>query len=621
MTRSIRVSIFFLFVVAVYPSLYAQRNQQHFQKVEPAFWWVGMKNPELQILLYNATQEISSYKPSLDYAGVAIKEVVRTENPHYLFLTLQIGAEAKAGTLPIQFLVGKKQITLNYELKTKLQATNRIQGFNSSDVMYLIMPDRFANGDIKNDTLPGFYQGVHRDKPFGRHGGDLKGVSDHLDYIKDLGVTAIWLNPVLENNQKRESYHGYAITDLYKVDQRFGSNEEYLNFINKSHGLGLKVIQDMVINHIGNMNWLVRDLPSKDWVHQFPTYTSSNYRSPVLTDPYRSNIDQKLMSDGWFDTTMADVNQQNPLFAKYLIQNSIWWIEHAGIDGIRMDTYPYPDKDFMARYCKEIVNEYPQFSLVGEVWISTVVGTAYWGKDVVNRDGYQSNLPSLTDFPFYFAVAKAFSEQGGWDSGLTRLYDILGQDFAYANPQSNLIFLDNHDLPRFYHMVGKDLNKQKMAWVFLMTTRGTPQLYYGTEILEDGDYSIHPTVRRDFPGGWSGDAINIFANKGVTKDQTEATEFLKKLLQWRKNKSVIHSGKLKHYIPKDNVYVYFRTSEKEKVMVVLNGNAEAKKLDIKRYEESLGGNVKAKNSLTGEMITDLSQFSFPAYSAIILELE
>lgn len=599
----------------------SQPSSTLFTKVEPAFWWVGMKNPELQILLYHQTQNISAYQPSLSYPGVVLKEAVKTENPHYLFLNLQIDASAKAGNLPIQFLNGKKKFTLNYELKTKSLATNRIQGFNAADVLYLIMPDRFANGDTKNDTLPGFYQGVHREKPFGRHGGDLKGISDHLDYIKDLGVTAIWLNPVLENNQKRESYHGYAITDLYKVDARFGSNDDYLAFINKSHSMGLKVIQDMVMNHIGNQHWLVKDLPSKDWIHQFPTYTSSNYRSTVIMDPYRSTIDEQIMSNGWFDTTMADVNQQNPLFAKYLIQNSIWWIEHGGIDGIRMDTYPYPDKNFMSRWCKELLAEYPRFNIVGEVWINGVAGTAYWQSGVKNADGYQSFLPSVTDFPLYFAMEKAFTEPAGWSNGLVRLYELLGKDFSYNNPQGNVIFIDNHDTPRFFHIVGKNLNKLKMAWVFLLTTRGIPQLYYGTEFLEDGDYSIHPTVRRDFPGGWPGDQINIFANEGVTKDQAEATEFLKKLLQWRKNKSVIHTGKLAHYIPKDNVYVYFRYNEKEKMMVVLNGNAEAKKLDFSRYQENLKGIVSAKDGLTGEMIMDLGQFSFPAFSAAILELE
>jgi glycosidase len=484
------------------------------------------------------------------------------------------------------------------------------------------MPDRFANGDTKNDSLSGFFQGVHRDQPFGRHGGDLKGISDHLDYIKRLGVTAIWLNPVLENNQKRESYHGYAITDLYKVDQRFGSNDDYLDFINKSHTLGLKVIQDMVMNHIGNMGWLVKDLPSKNWIHQFPTHTASNYRSTVIMDPYRSSNDEKIMSDGWFDTTMADVNQQDPLFAKYLIQNSIWWIEYAGIDGIRMDTYPYPDKNFMSRWCKELLTQYPSFNIVGEVWINDVAGTAYWQSGVKNADGYQSLLPSVTDFPLYFAMEKAFTEPAGWNNGLTRLYELLGRDFSYTNPQTNVIFIDNHDTPRFFHTVGKDLNKLKMAWVFLLTTRGIPQLYYGTEILEDGDYSIHPTVRRDFPGGWDGDVVNAFSGSGITLEQQEAMAYLKKLLSWRKQKEVIHTGKLRHYIPKDNVYVYFRYNEQgEVIMVVLNGNDKPMSVATDRFSEAMSGKKHAKNPLTGEVLNNIDKIVVAPFTALILELE
>jgi neopullulanase len=600
----------------------AQKTQNYFHHVEPAFWWVGMKTPELQVLFYNKDSNISDYKASIGpYEGISIKEVVKTENPHYLFITLIVSPGTKPGLIQFTFKDNKKSFLYSYELRAKSIAIDRIQGFSSSDVMYLIMPDRFANGDTRNDTLRGFYQGTHREKPFGRHGGDLKGIIDHLDYIKDLGVTAIWLNPVLENNQKRESYHGYAITDLYAVDKRFGTNEDYLNLINKSHSMGLKVIQDMVMNHIGIEHWLVRDLPSKDWIHQFPTYTTSNYRTPLISDPYHSAFDQKIMSDGWFDTTMPDVNQTNPLFAKYLIQNSLWWIEYAGIDGIRMDTYPYPDKTFMANWCKELLLEYPRFNIVGEAWISTVPGTAYWQKGVKNADGYESTLPSVTDFPLSFSIPKALNESGGWDTGLMRLYDILGQDLAYANPQSNLIFLDNHDVTRFYRSVGNDLNKLKMALVFLMTTRGIPQLYYGTEILMDGDASSHPEVRKDFPGGWAGDKIDVFRKQGLTKQQEEFTDFMKKLLQWRKTKDAIHSGKLIHYVPKDNVYVYFRINEKERVMVVMNGNAETKKIDTKRYLEDLKGVVTMKNSMTGEIISDLSQYPFAAMSATIVEFD
>ncbi|HPM32294.1 MAG TPA: alpha-amylase family glycosyl hydrolase, partial [Chryseolinea sp.] len=368
---------------------FSQKKQAPlFQHVEPAFWWVGMKNKEIQILFHNKNSNVSQYDVSINYPGVTLKETKKVENPHYLFITLFVSAEAQAGNIPFTFKLGKKSYTYNYELKNKSKDTNRIQGFNSSDVMYLIMPDRFANGNPKNDSIPGMFEGMHREKPYGRHGGDLKGISDHIDYLKDFGVTALWLNPVLENNVKRASYHGYAITDLYKVDARLGTNEEYVSLINKCHQNGLKVIQDMVMNHIGTTYWLNEDLPEKSWINQFPTYTTSNYRGQAVSDPYRSQSDLDRMSNGWFDTMMADVDQTNPLFATYLIQNSLWWIEYAGIDGIRMDTYPYPDKDFMAQWAKTILDEYPTFNLVGEVWINSVANTAYWQKDMVNKDGY-----------------------------------------------------------------------------------------------------------------------------------------------------------------------------------------------------------------------------------------
>jgi neopullulanase len=602
------------------PAFSQKKQPQPFQHVEPAFWWIGMKNTDVQILFHNTMSTLSDYKVSINYPGVTLKEVTKVENPHYLFLTLTISPSAQAGRIPFTFVSGKKSFRYAYELKTKSKDTNRILGFNASDVLYLIMPDRFANGNIKNDTLPGMFEGTHREKPFGRHGGDLKGISDHLDYIKDLGVTSLWLNPVLENNVKKASYHGYAITDLYKVDARLGTNEEYVSLITKSHQLGLKVIQDMVMNHIGTTYWLVQDLPEKNWIHQFPVYTTSNYRGQAVSDPYQSKSDLQKMSNGWFDTMMADVDQTNPLFATYLIQNSLWWIEYAGIDGIRMDTYPYPDKDFMARWAKTILDEYPSFNLVGEVWINSVANTAYWQKDMVNKDGYQSHLPSVTDFPLYFSLIQALNEGAGWDTGMARLYNTVGQDFLYPNANGNLTFLDNHDLTRFYLSVGRDAKKLKMALAFLLTTRGVPQLYYGTELLMDGDGGNHSEVRKDFPGGWAGDAVNAFVKEGRTIEQNDVYDFMQKLLNWRKKESVIHSGKLTHYIPEDNVYVYFRTNEAKTILVILNPNTADKQLNMNRFAESLGGKVKAKDVLT-ETTYSLNELIVPARASLILELE
>lgn len=599
----------------------AQKNTVTFDHVEPPFWWVGMKNNSLQILLHHKNVSISEYKAEVKYEGVVLKEIKTVENPHYLFLKLEVSSSAKAGKIPFTFTSGKKLFIYHYELKDKSNETNRILGFNSSDVVYLIMPDRFANGDPENDSIPGMMEGVHRDKGEGRHGGDLKGISDHLDYIKDLGVTAIWLNPVLENNQKRASYHGYAITDLYQVDRRFGGSEAYLSFINKSHQMGLKVIQDMVMNHIGNDHWLMHDLPEKDWIHQFPEFTRSNYQGNVISDPYQSQYDAKKMNNGWFDTTMPDVNQKNPLFAVYLIQNTLWWIEHAGVDGIRMDTQPYPDKDFMSRWAKEVMEEYPSFNIVGEVWIqNSIPATAYWQKGMVNADGYQSYLPAVTDFPFCYAIPQALNEPGGWDTGMRRLYTLLSQDFIYPDANHNLTFLDNHDMSRFFLSVKKDLKKFKMGMVFLLTTRGIPQLYYGTELLMDGDGGHHPNVRLDFPGGWPGDAVNAFTKGGRSKEQNEAFDFLTTLLNWRKDQDVIHHGKLTHYIPEDNIYVYFRFHSSRRIMVIMNANDSEKTLDTAPFAESLAGVKRGREVLTQSEMTELKSINIPAWTALILEL-
>jgi glycosidase len=600
----------------------AQQRDFKFDHVEPPFWWTGMKNRSLQILFHNSNTDIRGFKPTVKYDGVTISDVKTVENPHYLFVTLDIAQSAKPGKIPINFADGKVLLTRHYELKNKSTETNRIQGFDASDVIYLIMPDRFANGDPKNDMITGMPEGVDRQRGESRHGGDLKGIEDHLGYVRDLGVTAIWLNPVLENNQKKSSYHGYAITDLYQVDRRFGGNDAYLSFINSSHRMGLKVIQDMVMNHIGDDHWLMHDLPEKNWIHQFPEFTRSNYQGNVISDPYQSAYDAKKMSDGWFDTTMPDVAQENPLFATYLIQNTLWWIEHAGIDGIRMDTHPYPEKKFMARWASEVLREYPAFNIVGEVWLqNSVPATAYWQKGMKNKDGYDSHLPTVTDFPFCFTVPQALNEAAGWDSSMRRLYTLLSQDFIYPDASNNLIFLDNHDMTRFFLLVKRDLKKFKMGMAFMLTTRGIPQLYYGTELLMDGDGGHHPNVRLDFPGGWPGDKVNAFTREGRTEEQNEAFDFLKTLLNWRKNQEVIHTGNLKHFIPESNIYVYFRYNDEKTVMVIMNANDSEKHLDTGPFAESLDKFKKGKEVLTGREVGDLKQLVLPAWTTLIYELQ
>jgi glycosidase len=615
-------STFTFLTLLVFISSFAQKKQLvNFTHVEPSFWWVGMKNASLQILFHSKTESIADFQATINYEGVTLRETKRVENPHYLFLTLEISPSARPGKVSVNFSAGKKTFTYQYELRGKSTEANRIQGFTAADVLYLIMPDRFSNGDLSNDSIPNFYQGTHRNIPNGRHGGDIKGIADHLDYIKELGVTTLWLNPVLENNQKRESYHGYAITDLYKVDRRFGTNDDYIAFINKCHQMGLKLIQDMVMNHIGNEHWLVHDLPEKNWIHQFPEFTRSNYRGTVISDPYKSKQDEMLMSNGWFDTTMPDVDQTNPLFATYLIQNTLWWIEYAGLDGIRMDTYPYPDKDFMARWIQEVKNEYPKFNIVGEAWLNNIPNIAYWQKGMTNKDGYESTLPSVTDFPFCFAVPQALNEAGGWDNGMARLYNLLCQDFIYPNANNNVTFVDNHDMTRFFLLCNRDVKKFKMGLTFLLTTRGIPELYYGTELLMDGDGGYHPNIRKDFPGGWKGDGINAFTKEGRTAEQNDAFDFLKTLLNWRKNSPVISEGKLTHYIPEDNIYVYFRYNADKRVMVVMNGNNTEKTLNTKRFAENLQGVTAGREVISNKKISDIANIQVPALTALVIVLE
>jgi len=614
----IKSRLTFLALLFSFGIVNAQKQSIDIQRIEPAFWWVGMKNPELQLLVYG--KDISSASISFQYNGVSVKKIEKTENPNYQFIYLTIASNTKPGTFPITFQYGKKKKVINYEIKSRSRDAASVKGFNTSDVMYLIMPDRFANGDETNDWLPGMLENSNRAEPFKRHGGDLKGIENRIDYIKDLGVTAVWLNPVLENNQPKESYHGYAITDFYKVDPRFGTNDSYKALVKKFHDNGIKVVMDMVFNHCGNEAWFIKDLPTKDWIHQFTEFTRSNYRLSTSIDPYASKFDVDKMQQGWFDHHMPDLNQHNPLLATYLIQNSIWWVEYSQLDGIRMDTHPYPYKDFMANWCKAVMTEYPNFNIVGEIWEEHVLLSSYFQSNSKNPDGYQGHLPSATDFPVFAALSKAFNEKDGWEEGLARIYYALIQDFAYTNPSNNLIFLDNHDLSRYATTVGGDINKQKMGFATLLTLRGIPQLFYGGEIGMLGDGGNHGTLRADMPGGWKGDAQNVFTAAGRTPEQNELFNYLRTLLNWRKTKEVIHSGKLMHFIPENGTYVYFRYNDKETVMVILNNNNEPKTLDTKRFSERLNGYTSGKNIVTQESVTNLQSISLPAKSATILEL-
>lgn len=609
--------VFFITSLLITPVFGSSLEVMH---LEPLHWWVGMKDPSLQIMVHaEGVAEASAVTSK--YQGVSIESFEKLTSPNYLFINLVIDSKAKAGIINFELTVKGKKYDLAYELKNRTKLAEGMKGFGPEDVIYLLMPDRFANGDPSNDNVKGMADAMSREGNLGRHGGDIQGITQHLDYIRDLGVTALWLNPVQENNMDHHSYHGYAMTDFYKVDARLGGNKAYEEMVSQAHQKGLKVIMDMVFNHCGSNHWWMKDLPSEDWVHQHENFTRSNFRATTIADPYASEYDRKKMLTGWFDTTMPDLNQKNPYMGNYLTQNSIWWIEQVGLDGIRMDTYPYPYKEFMADWAKRVMTEYPDFNIVGESWVQRVSLEAYWQKDA-KLAGYQSNLPSVTDFQVFKAIGSAFHENEGWETGMANLYYTLTQDFLYPDPYNMVVFADNHDVTRIFTQLGRDYRKYKMAMAYLLTTRGIPQVYYGTEILMQGDAYDHGLLRKDYPGGWEGDAINVFKGKGMTGMQKDAHIFLKKLLNWRKGEPAVHRGKLTQFIPEDGIYVYFRQNAETTVMVVLNNNERADKtFTTERFAECMKGYGSALNIETEAIITDLSKIAIPAKSAMILELK
>ncbi len=612
-----KYKLLILFVLAQL-SLFSQNVK--IDRVEPPFWWAGMESPNLQLMIYG--KEISSMEPEIIYPGITVGEIIRVENPDYLFVNLTFGKEVVSGSFNIVLKDADKNVaSYEYKIFEREEGSAERKGFDKTDVVYLIMPDRFANGDPSNDDMPGMLEKADRNNPDGRHGGDIKGISSHLDYIADLGVSAIWMNPLLENNNPEYSYHGYAITDFYNVDARFGTNEDYVNLVKSSHEKGLKVIMDMIFNHASIYNWLIKDLPSEDWIHQFSEYTRSNFRGSTIMDPHASDYDREKFLTGWFDHHMADLNQKNKLFANYLIQNSVWWIEYSGIDGIRIDTQPYSYKEFLTEWSSRVFQEYPEFNVVGEAWQQKESITAYFQKDAPNRDGYNSGIPSVTDFPMYFAMSKAFNERDGWTEGLAQIYYVLAQDFLYAAPEENLIFCDNHDLDRIYSSLGENFSKWKMAMATLMTMRGIPMIYYGTEILMTGNAGDgHGFIRKDFPGGWPDDKTVAFIKEGRSKQQNEAFGFLQNLLEWRKSNGAVHFGELKHFVPADDVYVYFRHKDENCIMVALNNSSNAvRALDTDKFKECLKKFNYAVNVITGETINYIDAFSLPPKSVIVLE--
>lgn len=583
-------------------------------RVEPANWWTGMKNTQLQIMVYGPN--ISSSSVSINYPGVRLSSAVKVANPNYLFLYLDISKGAKAGNVPILFRNKQEKFVHSYPLKERADKSGAL-GFNAADVLYLITPDRFANGNPANDDLDSVK--ANRSRPGSRHGGDYAGLSQRLDYLKDLGISTIWLNPIQENNGRGGSYHGYAITDFYKSDPRFGSNAEFKKLVADGHGKGLKMVMDMVFNHCGSTHWWMKDLPSKDWINNDGVFLQTNHATVTVMDIHASATEKRNFLDGWFTRGMPDLNQRNPHLATYLIQNSIWWIEEMRIDGIRQDTYSYMDYDFLARWCKEVYEEYPAFSIVGETWYNKTTAPAFWQQNspVSKLNSY---LKTPMNFSLTFLMQSAFDSKGD-SSYLMNIFEDIAQDFIYKDPYNLLTFLDNHDMSRFYWETDTDLRRYKQGLAFLLTTRGIPQLYYGTEVLmsgtkEQGDASL----RKDFPGGWAGDTKDEFTRAGRTSLQNEAFDYLQKLLHWRAKNTAVTQGKLIHYAPRNGVYVYGRMKDNNRVMVLINGSKSAVTVKMDRFTDLTAGSKTGKEVVSGEQFNVQDSITIPAKSQYILEL-
>jgi glycosidase len=607
----------FIFTLFLFISLNSFSQKYSLDRIEPPNWWTGMKNRNLQLCVHG--ENIAYTEILISSKAVTLKKINKVENPNYLFLDLEIAADTQPETFEIQFNQNQKTIAkYSYELKSK---TPHVHGFSTADNIYMLMPDRFANGNPANDTQPGMLEKANRKNPDGRHGGDIQGVINHLDYIQSLGMTAVWLNPTLENNMPDFSYHGYAVTDFYKTDARFGTNEDYKKFVDQCHQRKMKAIMDMVFNHCGSSHWWIKDLPDKSWLNKSADF-QTNYRGEVSSDPHASQYDRERLTQGWFVSTMPDLNQHNSFLAQYLIQNSLWWIEFSGIDGIRMDTEPYPYLDFMATWAKRIHEEYPDFTLLGETWLQNVPAVAYFAGDSKISGDFNSGLNSVTDFPMFFSLKDAMNENDSWTGGLAKIYYTASQDFLYQNPNNNVIFLDNHDIDRFYTSVGENLEKFKMGIALLFTMRGIPVMQYGTEILITGAAGKgHGKMRKNFTGGWAEDKKNAFEQTGRTKEQNEAFDLIKKIANWRKNNEAVTKGKFLHFVPDNNVYVYFRYTENKAVMVILNNNdKESRTIDCARFAEILSKYKTGTDIISDTKFNTFDKITIPKKSAMIIDL-
>jgi neopullulanase len=613
-------NLYYIGIVLLFSFLNTHAQKAEILKVNPTNWFVGMKNPNLQLLVYGKNLKVStvSLKP---YNGVRLRKVHTVENSNYLFVDLEIAKNAKPGNLQITC----NGTTFSYELKSK---SANPRGLNQSDFIYLLMPDRFANGDPSNDKYDDMADHNHnRNNPFFRHGGDLQGVTERLDYLKELGVTAIWMTPVIENNQfltdeggaMRSAYHGYGFTDHYNVDKRLGGNAAYKKLSDEAHKMGIKIVQDAVYNHVGINHWFLKDMPSKDWLNQWDKYTNTTYKDQPLFDIHASSKDTKEVRNGWFTSFLPDLNQNNPLVANFLIQHALWSVETFDLDAWRIDTYIYNDLYFMNKCNQALLTEYPKIHIFGESAVNTVISQAYFTKNNLAIP-FKSNLPGALDFVVEEAIFEALNHDFGWNEGVSRLYSVLAQDLAYADPTKNVNFLENHDHHRFYSVIGEDLDKYKMGVTWLLTLRGIPHFYYGTEILmKNFKDPSDAEVRRDFPGGWKEDKVNKFEKSGRTEKENEAFEFVKNLAHYRRTSDAISNGKFMQFVPQDGIYVYFRYTDKQTVMVVANTAKAEKSVDMKRFEERIGGFKTARNIINGAVLNNISSINISSKGVMVLE--
>lgn len=591
-------------------------------RIEPLSWWVGMKTP-LQLMLQGKNIAGSTVL-ILDAPGIAIKKIHKADSENYLFVDIEISQDASPGTYTFELKKEIHIITFDYTFDKRRRGSANRKSFSSADMVYLLFPDRFANGNPDNDSTPDTIEKADRNNYSGRHGGDLQGIINHLDYFAGLGATTLWMTPPQLDNEKDNSYHGYACADYYHIDPRIGDNDLYRQLVKQAHNIGLKIIMDAVPNHCGTAHWWMKDLPFKDWVHQHKGFQRSNYRLATITDPNSSRLNEDHTVDGWFDYTMPDMSMENPYVLQYFIQLYIWWVEWADLDGLRVDTFPYNDKYAISEWTQQILVEYPNLNIVAECWHSSPAIVAYWLGSTHNVDGYTSHLPSVMDFPLQEALQDSLSvDSTEWAQGMNRLYEAMAQDFLYTDPRQLLIFLDNHDTGRFADSVRGNVDRIKLGITLLATLRGIPQLYYGTEQgLRSSDTSKGDGAARcDFPGGWSGDRKNYFTGKALSKKEADIYKYTSRLFNWRKTAEAIHKGKTMHYLPKDNTYSFFRYTENKCVFVFINASNKDITVPWKWYEERIKGYTEGINIITGRKIKISGSFAVKGRTAIVVDME